>query len=47
MQSEQRHLQATTLSEWESLPDWNPKLAAMFSRNLCWLIAPQPVLPGS
>ena len=31
-------------SEWESLPDWNPKLAATLSRDLRWLIAPQPAL---
>jgi predicted nucleotidyltransferase len=33
--------------EWESLPDWNPKLAATLSRDLRWLIAPQPAQPAS
>ena len=33
--------------DWESLPDWNPKLAATISRDLRWLIAPQPALPAS
>ncbi|QPN55788.1 nucleotidyltransferase domain-containing protein [Synechococcus sp. CBW1107] len=26
--------------EWESLPQWNPKLAATLERDLRWLIAP-------
>ncbi len=28
--------------EWESLPQWNPKLAARLERDLRWLIAPSP-----
>jgi predicted nucleotidyltransferase len=28
--------------EWESLPQWNPKLAATLERDLRWLIAPSP-----
>ncbi|EAQ74284.1 hypothetical protein WH5701_06621 [Synechococcus sp. WH 5701] len=28
--------------EWESLPQWNPKLAATLARDLRWLIAPSP-----
>lgn len=26
--------------EWESLPEWNPKLAATLEHDLRWLIAP-------
>ena len=26
--------------EWESLPAWNPKLAATLAHDLRWLIAP-------
>ncbi|CAK6692228.1 hypothetical protein BBFGKLBO_01193 [Synechococcus sp. CBW1107] len=28
--------------EWESLPQWNPKLAATLERDLRWLITPSP-----
>ena len=37
-------------AEWESLPQWNPKLADVFGRDVRWLVesgsAPQPPVAG-